>query len=388
MDSILAEIQYRILGLLRPVDFLIHESLRKEHSLKEQSEFANSMQELIMILASHVTQLRIDMSYKAAWIKGEPKKIGSQQKDYLLDDDLMVQRVAAAEAVRKSFSRPDRATDLGSGSEQTEGSTKDSTREDNNQPQNPWTGLANRVSIRAASTIAALLDKREGRRGDNRRQTVSLSAGMRKANGRPMGPFSNSGGLPHPVYSTATDNGKAQVETAPGQPKEPGDHRAQSFDVTIIARNRRGRGPKKRVLLQPLRHFKEDRGRETRPQLKATERVCPGPLVQDGNPAVCHDLTLTQVETAPGQPKEPGDHRAQSFDVTIIARNRRGRGPKKRVLLQPLRHFKEDRGRETRPQLKATERVCPGPLVQDGNPAVCHDLTLSTISLLGYDLFN
>ncbi|KAG2187196.1 hypothetical protein INT44_004868 [Umbelopsis vinacea] len=75
-DAQLSDVQYRLSGLTRPMDFFLHRVLTQESvTVDEAVDFINVMHELLMDTASHVTQLRIDNMYRGAGIQGQAPRL-------------------------------------------------------------------------------------------------------------------------------------------------------------------------------------------------------------------------------------------------------------------------------------------------------------------------
>jgi hypothetical protein len=90
-DTQLADIQFRLSGITRPLDFYLHQSLQHGPLPKEDAiEFVNAVHELLSDTASYITQLRIDNMCKAAGIRGTAPRISAPTTIPLLDPKVLL----------------------------------------------------------------------------------------------------------------------------------------------------------------------------------------------------------------------------------------------------------------------------------------------------------
>ena len=76
IDSQLSDIQYRLSGITRPLDFLLHKTLTAgPPSQEDVIHFVQSLHELLSDTASHMTQIRIDNMFKSAGIRGQAPRL-------------------------------------------------------------------------------------------------------------------------------------------------------------------------------------------------------------------------------------------------------------------------------------------------------------------------
>ncbi|KAI8136445.1 hypothetical protein BJV82DRAFT_527686 [Fennellomyces sp. T-0311] len=102
-DNQLSDIQFRLSGITRPIDQLVHAVIRDDHVSKHDTlEFANVVHELLLDTASHITQLHIDNMFKAAGIQGQAPRLQDTGSHPLLDPREFVDHVKLANAVQKT----------------------------------------------------------------------------------------------------------------------------------------------------------------------------------------------------------------------------------------------------------------------------------------------
>ncbi|OMJ16083.1 hypothetical protein AYI69_g7969 [Smittium culicis] len=105
-DSKIHDIQYRISGLTRPIDYLVHNLLQDPNSLNTANAiyFSGLMRTLLSDLASQVTQLRMDEAYKASKIPGKTPQIIPSSSKPLFDQKEFDEHIGASQALEKAVS--------------------------------------------------------------------------------------------------------------------------------------------------------------------------------------------------------------------------------------------------------------------------------------------
>ncbi|KAI8575727.1 hypothetical protein K450DRAFT_260183 [Umbelopsis ramanniana AG] len=75
-DTQMADVQYRLSGLTRPLDYFLHRALQQVSTPQDDIiDFVNAMHELIMDTASQITQTRIDNLYRGAGMQGQAPRL-------------------------------------------------------------------------------------------------------------------------------------------------------------------------------------------------------------------------------------------------------------------------------------------------------------------------
>lgn len=104
-DTQLHQIQYRLSGLTRPVDWFTYQLYTNQWDaatlLKQSKDFAVSMHELLSDLASHLTQLRTDNMFKGLPSSLEAPSLDSSES-YLLDNKEMVEHIKLQQSVQQA----------------------------------------------------------------------------------------------------------------------------------------------------------------------------------------------------------------------------------------------------------------------------------------------
>ncbi|PVU99542.1 hypothetical protein BB559_000621 [Furculomyces boomerangus] len=83
MGSQLVDIQYRLSGITRPIDFFTHNLIQNERKInfEETKDFVRIMQILLADIASHITQIRVENMYKSMGGQGKaPEVSGNSNK--------------------------------------------------------------------------------------------------------------------------------------------------------------------------------------------------------------------------------------------------------------------------------------------------------------------
>ncbi|KAI9285773.1 hypothetical protein BC943DRAFT_337056 [Umbelopsis sp. AD052] len=108
-DTRLSDIQYRLSGLTRPMDFFLHKVLtQKSVTVDEAVDFINVMHELLIDTASHVTQLHIDNMYRGAGIQGQDPRLLNRHRAPLVDTKELLDRVNLQKSWSNIGRRPKR----------------------------------------------------------------------------------------------------------------------------------------------------------------------------------------------------------------------------------------------------------------------------------------
>ncbi|KAG2221096.1 hypothetical protein INT45_008617 [Circinella minor] len=101
-DSALYNIQYRLLGLTRPLDWFLYQTLHgnlDDTTIRQQSsDFAQAMHELLSDLASYITTLRTDNLYKD--LPNHIEAPGSQQENFLVDTQDMLEHIKLQQSIQ------------------------------------------------------------------------------------------------------------------------------------------------------------------------------------------------------------------------------------------------------------------------------------------------
>jgi hypothetical protein len=99
-DSQLADVQFRLSGITRPLDSFLHKILRNGAvSSSEAIEFVNVIHELLLDSASHITQLRIDNMFRGAGIQGQAPRLANSTPAPLLDPKVLLEHVSLHKSV-------------------------------------------------------------------------------------------------------------------------------------------------------------------------------------------------------------------------------------------------------------------------------------------------
>ena len=105
-DHQLADIQFRLSGITRPIDQFVHHLICNNGTSREHAlDFANVVHELLVDTASYITQLRIDNMFKASGIQGQAPHLASSGPSALLDPWELVEHVKLATAVQQTGKR-------------------------------------------------------------------------------------------------------------------------------------------------------------------------------------------------------------------------------------------------------------------------------------------
>jgi hypothetical protein len=98
-DAQLADIQFRLSGITRPLDLLLHQSIVKGPPTQEDVvEFVNSIHELLSDTASHITQIRIDNMFKSAGIRGQAPRLAANVATPLMEPKELLEHVNLAKS--------------------------------------------------------------------------------------------------------------------------------------------------------------------------------------------------------------------------------------------------------------------------------------------------
>jgi hypothetical protein len=104
-DTSLHQIQYRLSGLTRPLDWFTYQLQNNDWDatiLREQSQnFAYTMHELLSDVASHITQVRTDNMFKGLPSSLEAPSLDSSES-YLLDNKEMVEHIKLQQSVQQA----------------------------------------------------------------------------------------------------------------------------------------------------------------------------------------------------------------------------------------------------------------------------------------------
>jgi hypothetical protein len=99
MDSQLADIQYRLSGITRPLDFLLHKSITAGPPNHEDVvHFVRSVHELLSDTASYVTQIRMDNMFKSAGIRGQAPRLAPTQATPLMEPKELLEHANLAKS--------------------------------------------------------------------------------------------------------------------------------------------------------------------------------------------------------------------------------------------------------------------------------------------------
>ncbi|PVU90989.1 hypothetical protein BB561_004615 [Smittium simulii] len=106
-DNRLYDIQYKLSGLTRPIDYFVHSTIQDPRALTPDTaiEFANLMRMLLSDLATHVTQMRMDDAYKASKIPGKAPQVLHSNSKPLFEPKELVEHVTSMQAMQKSVSK-------------------------------------------------------------------------------------------------------------------------------------------------------------------------------------------------------------------------------------------------------------------------------------------
>jgi len=112
-DSQLSDIQFRLSGITRPLDYFLHKVLQTGSvTPQDATELVNVVHELLMDSASHITQLRIDNMFKGAGIHGQAPRLANPTTQPLVEPKVLLDHVSLdksmAQIGRRSNPRPSR----------------------------------------------------------------------------------------------------------------------------------------------------------------------------------------------------------------------------------------------------------------------------------------
>jgi len=93
-DSQLADIQFRLSSITRPLDLFLHKVLQNGSvSQTDATEFINVVHELLLDSASHITQLRVDNMFRGAGIQGQAPRLVDSTTSPLVDPKVLLDHV-------------------------------------------------------------------------------------------------------------------------------------------------------------------------------------------------------------------------------------------------------------------------------------------------------
>jgi hypothetical protein len=109
-DTQLSDIQFRLSGITRPLDFFLHKIIQAGSvQIHEAIEFVNVVHTLLADSASHITQLRIENMFRGAGIQGQVPKLVDSAPPPLLDPKELLEQInlnkSVAQVGRPSGSR-------------------------------------------------------------------------------------------------------------------------------------------------------------------------------------------------------------------------------------------------------------------------------------------
>jgi hypothetical protein len=109
MEQQLYDIQYRLSGLTRPLDWHLYRIYNDKISSYEEIqkasiEFATGMHELLSDLASHITELRTKNLYKASNLQGQPPSL-SQQQNTLVEAKSFTEHINLERSLQQALSK-------------------------------------------------------------------------------------------------------------------------------------------------------------------------------------------------------------------------------------------------------------------------------------------
>ncbi|KAI8145295.1 hypothetical protein BJV82DRAFT_491944, partial [Fennellomyces sp. T-0311] len=105
-DTQFMDLQYRLSGITRPIDYFIHRVIRDDGVTADSAiEFANVMLELLLDTALQITQIRMDNIFRAAQIRGTAPRLAPTSQAPLLDLKTLVDHVNLNKAVQNTSFR-------------------------------------------------------------------------------------------------------------------------------------------------------------------------------------------------------------------------------------------------------------------------------------------
>lgn len=105
-DAQLADIQFRLSGITRLIDWFLHNTLRNNSvSPQECHRLRQCLHELLLDSASHITHLRIDNMSRGAGIQGQAPRLAESCPVPLLDLKVMLDHVQLSKSVAQMSRR-------------------------------------------------------------------------------------------------------------------------------------------------------------------------------------------------------------------------------------------------------------------------------------------
>ncbi|KAI9300167.1 hypothetical protein BJ944DRAFT_149490, partial [Cunninghamella echinulata] len=105
-DTTLHNIQYRLSGLTRPIDWfayrLLHYKWDQETQTQQTLDFVEAMHELLSDMASHITSLRTDNMFKAYPNVSAPS---NDQQNYLMDPKELADHIKNQQSIYQNTIR-------------------------------------------------------------------------------------------------------------------------------------------------------------------------------------------------------------------------------------------------------------------------------------------
>ncbi|OMJ12258.1 hypothetical protein AYI70_g9232 [Smittium culicis] len=271
--SKLEDIQYRISGITRPIDYFVHNLLQDQSSFNtaDSIEFAGLIQILLSDFGSQITQVRMNNVYKASKIPSKAPQILPSSAKTVFEKKEFVEHITASQAISKA-SKPDFGYQ-------------------NKQEKSNIISLHNtRSNVKPTATgimrvfAAALLSSGGGGRSQSRREIESLSQGVGETHKRPLGQVGYTGRVSDPSSDTTTDccQKRAKVEKTSVKPREPGIYRKRNNGNFGKKGFRRNFESETRIFLSNFYHSQKIGGTTTCAELEVTESITAKYTFQDG----------------------------------------------------------------------------------------------------------
>ncbi|KAI7883412.1 uncharacterized protein EV154DRAFT_390541, partial [Mucor mucedo] len=105
-DQQLADVQYRLSGLTRPIDLMAHNLAQgRTPTIADSTNFIRTIHSLLSDVASHITQLRSDNICRDAGLPTVPLADNSDDEDTLLDTTRILEQSKLSKALQDAQSK-------------------------------------------------------------------------------------------------------------------------------------------------------------------------------------------------------------------------------------------------------------------------------------------
>ncbi|OMJ27949.1 hypothetical protein AYI69_g2593, partial [Smittium culicis] len=266
-DSKLQDIQYRISGLTRPIDYFVHNLLQGQNRLNTAKtiEFAGLMRILLSDLASQVTQIRMDNAYKASKIPGKAPQILPSTAKPLFEPKEFVKHITASQALSKAVfatkPRNRKGFNTRKWGKKTSGYQNQQEQTQEYHPvQHKPESQTNGNGYNGNSRSRPFVQRGRGKNSDY------------------------TGGFPDPSSDPTTDGSQkcTKVETNSVKPREPGRNRERNNGPPSKKGHRRNFSSEARIFLKNVHRSQEIRRTSTSAQSKTVKPIPTADSFQNG----------------------------------------------------------------------------------------------------------